>query len=573
MAVEWNITPSTEYTTYGNGIKLTIPSENPPAKYIITYSDDNGCMGSTTVIVRTDCGGGGGGDCLCDITGEFNREGHTYPATGSTSDVKIGQITYKGDCTSTTFRRIEIRDGGPSSIWSSASDFDIKPNGEVWATVPPNEYNTMLHVRVYFNCKTSTTASEYDYLNFYQAAGSEPQPADCDVEGDSTLDSYLNGIGASSIKNTGSTSCAYEYIKDIYSKISGENASTYASYFNTIFSEICGYNEPNNNDAMISWALAEVLCELYPCDYSKCKLFFDKAAANYGGVWTPADEHSVNTYTSRLIGAMLYAKVKGDNFSSYLEMAEKARNGLGTTKYTGDIDFSWSSLWSATGYTPSVPVNNECDTQFFEYAYSNYTADTSCTSSATVDSTKERQAIEDKVFYTDYLLSDKVFNLPSSWFNFIDDVRWASRAMSNTIKAERTRLRPTTVHRDYGSKVLLCNCKIEEDIWRTYNGYLIDPTYEDCDAQWEGMSDSDASYPSGHASIVYGDALAVIVADSSKMSSVIPRAVAYGDNRAIVRAHWASDVIIGKVAGSSAIGMLNGCTKFINYVKSIKHIS
>lgn len=559
MAVEWNITPSTEYTTYGNGIKLTIPSENPPAKYIITYSDDNGCMGSTTVIVRTDCGGGGGGDCLCDITGEFNREGHPYPATGSTSDVKIGQITYKGDCTSTTFRRIEIRDDGPSSIWSSASDFDIKPNGEVWATVPPNEYNTMLHVRVYFNCKTSDTAPDYDYLNFYQAAGSEPQPADCDEPNPNqdlnTMISVLtNGTPLSGKINPSDTPCTYTHLLHAWGK----------------------YGHLTDRG---SWFMANIFSELTPVKEDSTK-YFKNAANEYGGICKSNEDFFdyEGVYNNRIDGGVDYADYKRTYYDTSQENVRKARTELVSITAHAKQRISGTSIPSAiesplkcgdlTYFNQGSPdllavVPKITSTRYGSTDWNRTQSlidgcsspTNACAAQAIADDTYEMSHFcdilgvsEDE--YSDYLLFTT---------DIVDDI-------TNRAKDSVSRYRPygENCHRSRSSERFKCGDEHWTECTNTFGNCTL---YLGTSPNGTNPDDTN-SYPSGHSS--KGFMAYLVLLEKINVSSKRSRIDEYCHNRAKLRAHWESDVIVGKLAASMVIGYLNGFKSFHLYLSNPK---
>lgn len=71
------------------------------------------------------------------------------------------------------------------------------------------------------------------------------------------------------------------------------------------------------------------------------------------------------------------------------------------------------------------------------------------------------------------------------------------------------------------------------------------------------------SYPSGHASIgwAWGLALAEIAPD--RADALLARAYAYGESRAVCRAHWKSDIEAGRIVGAATIARLHADPVFV----------
>ena len=123
--------------------------------------------------------------CICNISSVYVYPTY-YDYTGSTEPVKLGTITYVEGCSGpTTFRDIEIKQGS-STIWSGASDFEIRPTSnttaDVYAIVPLNTEPNVRAVHVVFNCMQQGSPDKYDYFNFYQQAGSPTPPSVCSGE-------------------------------------------------------------------------------------------------------------------------------------------------------------------------------------------------------------------------------------------------------------------------------------------------------------------------------------------------------------------------------------------------------
>jgi hypothetical protein len=82
------------------------------------------------------------------------------------------------------------------------------------------------------------------------------------------------------------------------------------------------------------------------------------------------------------------------------------------------------------------------------------------------------------------------------------------------------------------------------------------------------------SYASGHSTRAFIILLNVIEATGDGMNkdgytSKADRINDYCENRAIVRAHWWTDTIVGRLSSSAQIGFLNGFKMFNDEIKKI----
>lgn len=138
MAVEWIINPPTEYTVDGSGIKLTIP-ENPPNKYIITYSDGNGHIAWSTVMIKSSCGGGGDKKELSYFESLFKEPfGHGDLSTGETHTYLNAIYTKaKNDFTNNTggYTLSIYSDSGIKTCSSSGGDENLAFNTFIGWTI------------------------------------------------------------------------------------------------------------------------------------------------------------------------------------------------------------------------------------------------------------------------------------------------------------------------------------------------------------------------------------------------------------------------------------------------------
>ena len=83
-----------------------------------------------------------------------------------------------------------------------------------------------------------------------------------------------------------------------------------------------------------------------------------------------------------------------------------------------------------------------------------------------------------------------------------------------------------------------------------------------CQPEAENELRNNGSYPSGHTSIgwTWGEILAEIAPD--RADAVIARARAFGESRIVCDAHWASDVMEGRIVGAATVVKLHANAEF-----------
>lgn len=603
MAVEWNITPSTEYTTYGNGIKLTIPSENPPAKYIITYSDDNGCMGSTTVIVRTDCGGGGddpdpkptscvtpldnvGQECVltktatqefidagfaCEDThwwsGPLDGEGDRgLKATGDTTDDSIR-------CNSNNLEFEVIDDWISYRIdTSTAGEFG---KGVMRYTIARNSSQNPRHGILKVRTKENEHPdrafdghSTSDYfcrewcnIHFYQQGnGGSPDP------GQKQNISYFEDLFKSPFGHGDlTTTNTHLYLNAVYNQAKTDFDNHTGGYTMTIYTDsgikTCSNTGGDENLAFntyIGWTIAMCLTEI---DASKANALYNKAYSTFGGdmsVYGYSNKN--NPHIARIAASIEYA-VKRSSWNSYVTnvRTEKGINSNGSFDPTTLVRNDYQNYYPNTAnIAPSLSfmLSNcqTCDSEIDDDAKSRYSNDN-------VTNARTKQALMDKDFcgvYCAKIFGDAMGTDISSRANLIDEYllhgSWASDAIKSVYYG---RYRPPR----YPNNV-------------TYNGYpLVNKAIEDtttCEEHPDMTPEQAAynmypnSYCSGHASAIWGVACILAYIYPSNFTDIFKRAWVFANNRIVSRYHFYSDTIVGRELGGLILPTLMYYDKFRN---------
>jgi acid phosphatase (class A) len=103
--------------------------------------------------------------------------------------------------------------------------------------------------------------------------------------------------------------------------------------------------------------------------------------------------------------------------------------------------------------------------------------------------------------------------------------------------------------------------KKAKDHYRHARPFMIDE-HPTCEASWDERLRANGSYPSGHTSIgwAWGEILAEIAPD--KTDAILSRARAFGESRIVCNAHWASDVMEGRLIGSATVARLHASAAF-----------
>lgn len=98
-----------------------------------------------------------------------------------------------------------------------------------------------------------------------------------------------------------------------------------------------------------------------------------------------------------------------------------------------------------------------------------------------------------------------------------------------------------------------------------YEPYVNDPWTFSGDNLYPGPGTY--TYPSGHSAGVFSQALFLIQMLPDRADKILKAAYAYSVNRTIVRAHWNSDTIYGRVVGTMMVPVLNAVKSFQSIYK------
>jgi acid phosphatase (class A) len=77
----------------------------------------------------------------------------------------------------------------------------------------------------------------------------------------------------------------------------------------------------------------------------------------------------------------------------------------------------------------------------------------------------------------------------------------------------------------------------------------------------QALADS-FSYPSGHATQGWAYALILAALVPEKATAILVRGRAYGESRVVCGVHWLSDVVAGRLTGTSTVAALMGDPTF-----------
>jgi acid phosphatase (class A) len=387
-------------------------------------------------------------------------------------------------------------------------------------------------------------------------------------------------------------------------KITADDTKCTYTVLDTVYQAVTA-NTATNNSTSIAWALAEMLTELTPSGKSSTKYF--EEANTYGGVPDLIGNQAV--YNKRLNGAIVYTKLRYDKFDEITAMAVKSRNELTSNGVTE------AKLISPPGYS-NRDINVVAGGKTYNYKYKSFnfprnslidvvnndlvpdkTTEHTIAEIAPIDKSSmvqiltnnETKACSDKfknAYYDNFFCSARLYEILNGkitdydnlgvWLKFYDDVKDPQDAILNGLKYKRTegRLRPMNQivgFDEYGNEIIAdrvscqdcddANFKAEVERVRK----LCDDT-DTCSSDLQFAGDKH-SYPSGHSGKAYIAGLAYLEATGKNKMSRIDE---FSFNRAIVRAHWVSDTVAGKVLASMAIGVLNGTKEFLDEVSAIR---
>lgn len=72
----------------------------------------------------------------------------------------------------------------------------------------------------------------------------------------------------------------------------------------------------------------------------------------------------------------------------------------------------------------------------------------------------------------------------------------------------------------------------------------------------------DGSYPSGHTTLGWAQALVLVQVDPANANAILARGRGFGESRLVCNAHWQSDILQGRFMGASTVALLSAKPEF-----------
>ncbi|RJF92541.1 acid phosphatase [Noviherbaspirillum saxi] len=91
-----------------------------------------------------------------------------------------------------------------------------------------------------------------------------------------------------------------------------------------------------------------------------------------------------------------------------------------------------------------------------------------------------------------------------------------------------------------------------------------------CTPDEEHVLTKDGSYPSGHSSAGWAQALVLAEIAPDRRDALLQRGRAYGQSRAICGAHWKSDIVAGRMIGAAMVVKLHNNPQFMAQLEAAR---
>ena len=91
-----------------------------------------------------------------------------------------------------------------------------------------------------------------------------------------------------------------------------------------------------------------------------------------------------------------------------------------------------------------------------------------------------------------------------------------------------------------------------------------------CNSRQEGELSTNGSYPSGHTTMGWAEALVLAEINPDRQNEILQRGFEIGQSRVICGYHWQSDVDAGRVMGSAVVARLHANEEFQKYLAAAK---
>jgi len=91
-----------------------------------------------------------------------------------------------------------------------------------------------------------------------------------------------------------------------------------------------------------------------------------------------------------------------------------------------------------------------------------------------------------------------------------------------------------------------------------------------CNSKQEGELSTNGSYPSGHTTIGWAEALVLAEINPDRQNEILKRGFEMGQSRVICGYHWQSDVDAARIVASGVVARLHANTEFQKYLAAAK---
>jgi hypothetical protein len=384
-------------------------------------------------------------------------------------------------------------------------------------------------------------------------------------------------------------------------EVSSSNTPLAYSYIESAVNYLTNNGESSNIAKM--WMIANVLSELTP-QTSKASNYFSIAAHNDGssiqGNVYDINSSTIGEFETRNRSAILYSKFKHDNLYTASNNARNELYGKGVSDavirtesfygisdsevvHAAVVNVSSDKHNTLSSSLPRVlPIDHPTNSSSgYDYIETNNIKNSYPNVASVKDYNGEingYQPMKDKYHSPEYFA--RIMGLSSSAYDLLTDISKYTSKESERLKYAYWRKRPNVIFDSQTTcPVVPKNAEgvygiylsddtiypyeftpktLEDDLKSYAIGNKDDAKYSLTPCQYSGPY---TSFPSGHSTLAFLSLLGCIekFGDSGNKEQ---RMIQYCDNRAVVRAHWKTDVLIGELISGMQIGFLNGFKSF-----------
>jgi len=394
-----------------------------------------------------------------------------------------------------------------------------------------------------------------------------------DINIDSQLQTYLNYFSSILSISRSNQPVSYEFFKYVYKKAllffeadDIWNYEIFKELTNVSGSEI---NRQTAKDSMIGWLFAMFLSELKPNSQTDfytvgMNLSGGKNRRMYG--YQFKSDVSIGEHVASVLYSIIHAS--DDVFT----MIANVRTEL-NLPLLNSIPTEYTDIIDGMNVLPAAPVNNisqnpdfEFDQRIYNYIESNYSLSNPDTAART------RQALMDKEYCVGY---QKMIIEDQLGLSFTPEIRALLNATMevgkmtyHTVRSSQNpneRTRPAGAEKnirvDYDIEIQTgCNKGEDWGCGTIYN-----------ETQQKSGFYAYNSYPSGHSAISWNVGLILIQLYPEHFDIIAKRYYEFAQDRTICRYHWNTDVMWGRIVGSTAIPVLNSRQEYITLFNAAKN--